>query len=239
MKMRKIIGISILSVILLLFFGIYYFIKNSDTVAKLKFGLENSLPPLHSISSEDSSLIKKSYWGKLSASQIFRSKIRQSITFMNYDRSFNIVIFKILTQKNFSLINSFEVVKAPSDRTEREAYGQHDFNNYYTFYDHSVVVDPVEHIQLKILTDSLTTIVRNDTVVCYSAVCENLSVSYGEKKPVDIFMEGSELGMGKNIEVHLNILFLKRNDVIFMILMSPDKPDKTIHSNLLYNIIAK
>jgi hypothetical protein len=239
MTKYKFFGIGIIILIVLIYGGRYLFVKASDIKSKLDLGLMADLPPLHLISPEDSSLIKSSYLGKLSAGQIYRSKIRQSISFINYDSSYNIIVFKILTAENFIFNNNLRVVKKTSDRTVMEAYGQHDYKNYYTFYLHSVSVGSAGQILMKISTDSLAMTVRNDSVVCYSVVCKNLSILYGESEPVDIFMEGNELGLGNNIEMHLNILFLKRKNAVFMIIMSPDRPDVSIDSSLLYNIIAR
>jgi hypothetical protein len=67
--------------------------------------------------------------------------------------------------------------------------------------------------------------------------CKNFSIRYSEKGPIDIFVEAKESILGK-MDVPVDILFLKRDRAVYLLLMSPNNPKEGILPNFLYNIVS-
>jgi hypothetical protein len=229
----RIIIVSVICIIL-----IYLSTKIFDAARKIKIGYDSFVPPLHSISYDDSVIISKKYYKNISANLIYRSKIRNNVTFMNFDSTFNIIRFKINTLKNFSLKGNVKIIKENSDKTVREDYRRISFNDYYTYYDLLANTNPAKQIEIRILTDSLDQVIDSDSCLSYNVTCENLSIRYLDKEPVDVFIEGKQLGGFKFTSIHMNFMVVKRNNIVSMLIMTPNVSGKSISPKLLYNIYA-
>jgi len=78
---------------------------------------------------------------------------------------------------------------------------------------------------------------KNDSVISYHLMCDNFSIRYGEKEPIDIFVARKEEALGYKRRIPMDLLFLKRDSAVYMLIMIPDDPNSAIAPDLLYNVI--
>jgi hypothetical protein len=68
-------------------------------------------------------------------------------------------------------------------------------------------------------------------------LCDNLSIRYAKNDPIDIFVLGQEKLLGAATIVPMDLLFLKRDDALYLLIMTPNGPRLTIPPDLLYNVV--
>jgi hypothetical protein len=86
--------------------------------------------------------------------------------------------------------------------------------------------------------DSIENTIRNDTALGYHLLCKSLSVKYGENEPLDVVMNGKGSEFGFNPRISTDLLFLYRNNVIYLLVMIPEKPDISVRPNILFDIVS-
>jgi hypothetical protein len=108
----------------------------------------------------------------------------------------------------------------------------------YEFSSRDKLPKKTSHMFMTLSGDSIQTIINNDSIICYKFQCDNLSIKFGQANPVDILLTGKTISsFGKHKPFSAELLFLKRNNKIYlMILNSLDQ--SAVPSSLLYNIVT-
>lgn len=199
--------------------------------------LNQDLPSTYVITAEDSNLIAKKYLKDLKADIIVRSKVRGPVSLIYFDKEYHLIIYKLDLIKEASLEDLLHTVIESVDRTTGETYSVINYNDFFKFQLNTVPSKPVSQIYLTLAGDSLQNVVKNDSMVCYHLLCENLSIRYAKNDPINIFLVGEEKTLGATTIVPMDLLFLKRDDSVFLLIMTPNSPKLTIAPDLLYNIV--
>src|SRR5207248_4322112 len=63
--------------------------------SELNKDFEENLPSTYSLTSDDSSVICKNYWDKLEVNEVVRNKVRGPVSFILFDKAYDLVIYKL------------------------------------------------------------------------------------------------------------------------------------------------
>jgi hypothetical protein len=231
---------SIVRIIFLALAGIYFvylMIEAVTTGRKMGDSLNDALPTLSIITPEDSSLISKKYRPLLKPEIVFQSKHREPVSFIYFDSLYNLIIYKITPAKNISFKDIFDIEIKGSSSTTGEIYCLYKPGNAEFQY-LCRTSNPAKKIYLAFSGDSIKNTIRNDTTLGYHLSCKSFSIKYGEKEPLDVVMNGKDYELGFNTRISTDLLFLYRNNVIYLLVMIPEKSDKSVKPGILFKIIS-
>ena len=219
---------------LLIFLGI----RISDGFKQINRSFADDLPLTYTIPSEDSNLIAKKYLSKLKVNKIVRSRNRGPISLIYFDTGYHLIIYKIDLVKDGLLKDVLHTDIESVDRTTGTVYTVIDHNNFFQFQYQAGSAKPVSNIYLTLAGDSLNNLVDNDSVISYHLLCKNFSIRYAANGPIDLFVVGQEGMFAVTNTVPMDLLFLKRDGAIYLLLMTPNDPKSPIAPNLLFNIVT-
>jgi hypothetical protein len=219
----------------LLLIGVSYLgITTWISIRRINQSNREQLPSSDSLSTEYICLITKKDQSKIKVDQVYQSKVRHPLAKLYFEDSSILFITKIGTIKDVPLSKIAHSEINNRDETKEKVYNILT-NGSYQFEYESKNVDSISGIYLTCSNDSLTTIISNDSILSYHLLCKNSSVSYSEKGAVDMILEGTQQPFGKT-SVSADILFIKRNNVLYVLLMIA-KPNTLIEPKALYDIV--
>jgi hypothetical protein len=216
---------------------IYVGIKIAKGFDELDRSIAQDLPPSYTLSSEDSTLINKKYINGLRVDEIFRRKGREPVSLIHFENDYHLIINKIHLSKDMPLKNLIHIKNENVDRSSLETYSVIYFNDFYKFQYHATASKPASEIYLTLAGDSLKTIAENDSIISYHLRCENFSIRYSAKEPIDIFVVGRDRPLGGTLLIPMDLLFLKRRYALYLLILTPNNSMSKIEGNLLYNIV--
>ena len=229
-KYRLIIGLCAAGII------IYLIVKIISAFIDNAKAFEEDLPPVYSLTTEDSSLIAPKYRGQIKVDKVLKSKVRNPISLISYNGKYNLILYKVGQGINMPLEKIIALEEKSVDRSTEHTYSVID-NNFYLFLYTSGVHFIDGTIYLNWDVDTLSTIQKSDSIIGYHLLCNNLSISYLKDGPIDLFLEADKKAF-TNVKVPIDILFLQRNSVIYFLLMTPSDRAISIPSSLLYNLVT-
>jgi len=174
-----------LGIILLIVLIVFLFFAIRETN---KAGEEETLPLTYSFTSEDSSLIATKYRNRIDVVEVNNSKLRNSIATLRFDNSFNIIIYKINTEKEFSMQRILHIENTRTHISNGYVYTLIGRDIIYNLWYKNGITKPIQTIFLSYSGDSLQTGVMNDSIVSYHLLGKNVSVKYSQDEPVDLFI---------------------------------------------------
>jgi hypothetical protein len=198
---------------------------------------DEDLPPTYKLSSEDSNLISNNYRQKLKVIEVFRSKVRNSISLVSVGENYRLIIYKIDSTKTASLKDILKTEIKSVDRSTGYTYTILGNDIPYKFQYKSGIESRGAKIYLTLAGDSLNTVEKSDSIFSYHLICKNISIRYDENAPIDIFIGGKEVAFGNTDTIPMDVLFLKRNRSVYLLLLTSDNPKSLIPNNLLYDIV--
>ena len=205
--------------------------KNADSSLKEDMNLS------HKISSEYLSLINEKYQEGVVVNLVNNSlaKGRNPVALINLGK-YTIFIYKIDLVRDTSLQKIlFTKTKSSSDDIALN-YVYTD-NGLYKFADKSGPVSKASNIWFYYDADSLNTCIMNDSIVSYNLRTSNSAISYADDNMWDILIEGNKNWLGFHRAVTLDVMFLKRNDAVYLLTMCADNPKEEIAPDLLYKAV--
>jgi hypothetical protein len=97
----------------------------------------------------------------------------------------------------------------------------------------------ISHINFNLIGDSVRTILRNDTIACFYSNFKLFSMNYGDSDKTAIYSNSDRADetplSGSSLPIE--IVFLKRNDSIYFLLMSVNDFKTKMEPRQLYNLI--
>ena len=228
---KKVVILLLLGMCLL----IYLAISVIDIFVNLNKELHEMAPSTFDLTHEDSSIISKKYLPFFKVKEKYHNKNRNVFSQFLYNDQFQLLTYKIDLAKEFKMDSLFSITKTSVLQSNSDIYTQIQ-NGYYLFKFKNGHPSPVSKIFLTISGDSTLATVKNDTILNYKLLCENLSIRYSPTEPIDLYIVGKNRAFG-TIKIPMDILFLLRNRKLFLLIMSPLTPDGTVPSDLLYNMI--
>ena len=195
---------------------------------------QQQLPSSDLLSSEYLSLIIKKEQSKIKVDQVYESKTRNPLAKLYFGDSDILFITKINTIKNISLSNIENSEITNATESKGKVYNVLT-NGSYLFEYGSKNIDIISGIYLTYSGDSLTTVISNDSILSYHLLCKNSSIRYSHNGPIDMILSGTQQPFGI-ISVSADILFIKRNNVLYVLLMIA-KSNTVIKPRALYDIV--
>ena len=167
-----------------------------------------------------SSLISKKYIPHLKPKLVFQDKHRDPVSIIYFDSIYNLIIYKIIPVKKISFRDFFNVHLDGSYLGRGEIYSLYK-SEIAEFQYLSKVPKPTRKIYLNLSGDSINNTIRNDTALGYHLSCKSFSIKYDDNGPSDVVMHGRGNEFGFNPRISTDLLFLYRNDIIYLLLMIP------------------
>jgi len=233
-KIKKVIAGAIILVIIIL--GIRKCTKHFDK--GLINSLSEDLPNTQSLTEEYLTLIKTKYRSKSLANVVRRSKIRNSVAGIEFDKNYQLFIYKIDLIKDTSLKKVLVITPKIEAKEELRVTYKLTDAGFYEFINKSGPVPNVSNIYIGFNTDSITKGITNDSLITYGLVTNNLSIHYKENDIADIIVKGKEQNLGNSVTMPIEVLFLKRKSSVFFLTLTAKNVSDTIPPNLLYNIVT-
>jgi hypothetical protein len=157
---------------------------------------------------------------------------------MNFDNKYHLVNYRIPLTKDTSLSDILHINTESAESTSMGVYTVINNNTFFYFKYRESSIDPASQIYLTLAGDSLQNVVKNDSIISYHILCDNFSIKYSKSEAVDIFVVGKDKAFGTTIVIPMDLLFLKRDSAVYLIMMIPNDPRLTIQPDLLYNIVT-
>ena len=161
-------------------------------------------------------------------------KNRNPISIFNYDNKYTIEVDKIDLSNEFSLKTIIEKSRT-SKRLENIYYaidqqGDMEFN-----YNNSYRLRHLSKLYLLLSGNNTQQIVKNDSVAYYNSNIKNLSIQgEGNGKPELLVISKDKNNKGTPVE----ILFLKKGNALYILLMAPKKINSILNSNTLFDLVT-
>ena len=229
--------ITVYSTALLVIVG-WLVIKIINGISAVNNSMDDILPLTFILSREDSSLIASSYRSKLQVAKVYHFKGNEPVSIINFDNKYKLITYKInlITKNSLSDVISSE--NESVDRSTGYVYSIIENEIPFRFQIKDPRGLPVSKIYVTLAGDSIKDVIKNDSIYSFHLLCDNFSIRYGPASPVDIFLIGQERGLGFTTVIPLDLMFLKRNNAIFLLVMTPMDLKSGIRPELLYNIVA-
>jgi hypothetical protein len=221
------IGSVIAIIIIIVFSRIIY-----KSILDNEKAMSEGLPLTHTLISGDS-IFAKGYWPEIKVNGVHQSKVRFPFSFLSYQDKYDIVIHRVEASKNLTIRIAENVV---TDVSPSISYTILEDNKYYRVDYKSGKIPPVSDLNLVLNGVSIRKIIENDSALAYCLKCRNMSVTYGKSEPVDIFIEGQREIIG-TATIPMDLLFLKRNGFLYIVILTPLNSKDAIPCWLLYKLI--
>jgi hypothetical protein len=216
---------------------IFASIKIGNGFKQLDESFSNDLPPTFSLPSEDSSIVSKKCLSELEVDHVYRHKFINPISVILFEKRYLLVIYKINLLSERSLKDLLFSRVEDVDRTTGKVYKVINYNNFIKLQFQNARQSPVSNIYLTLSGDSITRLVKNDSILSYHFLCHNFSVRYGNKDAIDIFAVGDDRLFGTTVRMPMDLVFLERNGAVFVLIMTPNEEHSSIDPAFLNNII--
>lgn len=224
--------------ILGLLFLIWLVIRVAIAIRQNASALSEVLPESHVIPSEDSSLLPVNTRSRIEVIQINNSKVRSPISVLRFNKSFNLLTYKIDLAKSSPLKTLLHVSVSSSNTSVGYSYGVISSDVIYQLDYLAGKPKPAQDIYLTLAGDSLQTVFENDSMISYHLNCKNFSIKYDRNDPVDLFVESEEKPFEAANQIPTDLLFLERGKKIYLLIMTPKDFKSSIPADLLYQIVS-
>ncbi len=163
------------------------------------------------------------------------SKRRNAISEFYYNQKFLIQVYKLDTINKLSVSKiideSFKDAPMSLDVEFSEDLNNTEFEIGYK----EGLKEKVSHVYLTLYGDSTQVIKKNDTVAYYYSKFEDFSIKYAIGAPEDIYAHTKD--EFKGYRTPLELLFLKRNNNLYFILLGAENDHTLLDKDMLYNLI--
>lgn len=197
---------------------IYTMIDDQETSSKI---------PL----TEYNDLFSKKAQDQLQILATVKSRNRQPVSTYLYDKEYNLCVFKVIMSKNSGLTHILNYQNETTSKSLNSTYeGLPCFN-----FDMSIKAGKsalVSSIHFKSDGDSIKSIVRNDTLVCFYYKFNTFSINFNDE-PYDIIAKADQ----SNIPA--SVIFKKNGKFVYIIILTVAKGKEELQPDQLYSIINK
>ncbi|NIG53327.1 hypothetical protein [Chitinophaga sp. Cy-1792] len=196
--------------------------------------------PMHisAVLSSDYHLISDKYADKLSNGVSYQSHNRNPVFVFHFDGKYRLVSYRIDLNSDSSLSKVLEVSNRSVYSSSFVIYNTFPNALFFTYKYRSVQGKPVAHIYMTLAGDSLQHIVKNDSIISDYLICKNMSIRYEAEEPFDIFVVGPDRLFGVTAKFPMDLLLLKKDSTLQLMILTPDDPETGIAPDLLYNIVT-
>lgn len=198
------------------------------------FRAENEYyPTSNNVDPSDSSILQSVDSKKISNVLVFRSQFRRPVTFLLFNRRYNLAWYMIDSSVTASL-NSFITVEQDDKVANGHPYRVMTNSSEYLFKYRTGMIGPIPHLYLSLSGDSIDNLTRNDSSISFQLLCNTFSVRYQESKSVDLIFEAAKENYVRNL-ISIDLLLLKRKKALYIIFLTSVNP----HDKLPYDLLGK
>jgi hypothetical protein len=228
LRRRKVIVYSLLGALVL-----FIVIKGVGLATTTFKAMNQRLPSTYRLRSEDSLLFNEENRRKLAVVEVQNSTVRHPVSLITYDGEYSLIVHPLDVVPNSLYKGSFVVEEESTDASNGVAYAVVD-NNAFKFK-YAVKANPaVSQVYLTLHGDSVQQVMQNDSMVCYSLRCKDLSVRYGKDNPVDLYVKADKFFSSG---VPMSVLLYRKNNSLYVLLLSPNKK-KNLDPQLLPGLVS-
>lgn len=134
---------------------------------------------------------------------------------------------------NYSLKNAIKETFSNAHAWTYTPYVVDDRTKMEFLYNETRPPDPT-NIYIDLYGDSTKILKKNDTVACYYTQCVNFSIKFDVQKPMDIYGESQSK---RQSEIPIEIMFLKKNNQLYLLTLSAKDDGIKIKPGFLYKLI--
>ena len=162
-------------------------------------------------------------------------KYRNPVSFFYVSSRYYLQLYKMDTAFNYSLKNAIKEVFSNAHSWTYTPYIIDDRTKMEFLYKETKPLKP-KNVYLDLFGDSTQVIRKNDTIAYYYSKCVNFSIKFDPQKPMDIY--GESHSERKN-EIPLEIMFLRRNNKLYLLLLSAKDDESKIKPGTLNNLLFR
>ena len=212
-------------------YSAYWFIK---TAFKAESTLSEVLPETKTLNKEYKQLITVESQNKVRVIRTINNKVRNAFSILECDSNI-LMIYKIGVMAHSSLNQIIKLEQKNADITTNIIYKG--FNEGLLKFNYASGPPPKAlDIYLTFWGRSLKKLHENESIVNYYLELQNLSIAY-EKNGVRDICVASDEGRFIHKNIPVSVLFLKRNNAVYFMLMTGKNEKETLRPNLLYELI--
>lgn len=160
-------------------------------------------------------------------------KLRNPISDINYGDNLDLEVTKINCKPSFNIKKDIIESHEDPSATTFESYLTSNISNITTNYNPESN-KTASKIYLSMVGDSITTIVKNDSVACYYLKPKNVTVQYSPNGIKEMFIEKKYFYTS---DEPIEIMFLKRNNQLYYLFLASKNEDYRLSPNLLLSFI--
>jgi hypothetical protein len=224
-KKRVILAVIIFGLVIYITVGLIYpVIRDSKEL----------LPSSNILPSDYLNLISEKYRDSIEVTETVNSKVRAPVSVFRVNK-FHIAVYKINLTSNEPITNTlheeFRLIKQSDLTTYRHVNISANCHLKYK----AGGVDSISNIFLSLSGNSIRTLLSTDLIRAYHLDAEGVSIRYGQNARIDIVIE---TGVGV-VSIPMELLLLKKNNTVFLLVLCPDDISKDFPDLSLYNLISK
>jgi len=230
-KLFKLIGYTIVGIFL-----VSLVINSFLTMSKLKSSFKDEDKLIDSVPTEYRDLFIPIDKGKFIGALSYSNNFRNPFTTVDYENGKYCIIINKLKESNNTVISISERKSANVQQSKGFVYNVIN-ENYFEVSYKSGKQDTPKNIRLTFAGDSFKTLLKNDSVAYYYLMFRNFSISYGKSGVVDLAAEVKGSSIFQKRRQPIEILFLRKNDNLYLLMMSVNQNKINLEPGSLYKII--
>jgi len=161
------------------------------------------------------------------------SKNRLPVATFNYDKNFKIIVCKFNISNKINIEDFINLTEQPSHRAYGIAYNSILFLKHFNFeLNTETKPKKCNHINLSLFGSLINKTRINDDMLDYYLTLDHLSIKLNEEKDPEIFVSKKQRAMPTEI------LFSRKYNDLFIILMIPNTDDDDVKPNSLLNLFT-
>jgi hypothetical protein len=162
-------------------------------------------------------------------------KYRNPVSCFYVFNKYYLQLYKMDTAYSYSLKNAIKEVFSDAHSWTYTPYILDERTKMEFLYKKTKPLNP-KNIYLDLYGDSTQVLRKNDTIAYYYSKCVTFSIKFDPQKPMDIYGESHSK---KDSEIPLEIMFLKRKDRLYMLILSAKDDGIKIKPGALYNLLFR
>jgi hypothetical protein len=184
-------------------------------------------------------LFKSTAQEKMAITYTSFAKYRDSITYLVYDKKYDIEISKIRTITNLNLEKDIiDSYKEPNGFSSSNTVGVAPYNeNNFEINYKGESTETASKIYLSLLGDSIKTIVKNDSIANYFLNVKGMFVQYKPDNVYQFYIEAKKHFYFFSEKQPVSLMFLKKNNILYFLLLTTKNDEDKLDSNLLYKLV--
>lgn len=164
-------------------------------------------------------------------------KLRNTVCYLTYNDNYDIEITKININPSFDLNQNLVESYKKIESTIGDGYLPEYETDYTTNYK-SKSPDTISKIYLSLDGDSIRTLVKNDSVACYSLELKKVGVQY-HTGVNEILIEAKTSFLFFKHKQPIGLLFLKKHETLYFLTLSSKNKALKLNPDLLIKLIKK